>query len=90
MKLNLQAKYFINGLILLILALFSITFLPVILKNNFNIIFENYVYIQIEFFLLVAASMFYLFSPKYYGAQVLSVVFGIAYYFLFSKLSIFL
>ncbi len=86
MKLNLQTKYFINGLILLALALFSITFLPMILKGKYNIIFENYIYVEFEFFLLVASSVFYLFSPKYYKFQIYSVLFGIIYYSFFVKL----
>ena len=84
-KLSLQAKYFINGLILLALALFVITFMPIVLKEKYNIIFENYVYVELEFFLLVASSIFYLFSPKYYKYQIYSVLFGIIYYSFFVK-----
>ena len=83
---NLQIKYFINGLILLALALYSITFLPIVLKERFGLVFENYIYVELEFFLLVAASIFYLFSPKYYQYQIYSILFGIIYYSFFVKL----
>ena len=83
---NLQTKYFINGLILLALALYSITYLPIILKEKCGLIFENYIYVEFEFFLLTAAAIFYLISPKYYQYQIYSVLFGIIYYSFFVKL----
>ncbi len=84
--LKRQTKYFTIGLLCLILAMFCITFLPVILKLYVkNIIFQNYIYVQIEFFLLAVCSIFYLFSPKYYFSQVVSIIFGIFYYLMFVK-----
>jgi hypothetical protein len=82
---NIQIKYFINGLILLFLALCSITHLPIILKEKCGLIFENYIYVELEFFLLVACAIFYLFSPKYYQYQIYSIIFGIIYYSFFVK-----
>lgn len=82
MKWNLQKKYFINGVILIFIALLSVTYLPVVVKINI----ENYVYYQIEFFALCAASIFFLFSPKYYKEQVLTIFFAIFLYLLYSKL----
>lgn len=85
MKLNNQSKYFINGLFLLTFAVASVTHIPIILKTNFNLIFSAWLYYQIEFFLLCACAVFYLFSPKFYKYQVISVVFAFAYYVLFVK-----
>lgn len=81
MKLNNQIKYLINGIILLILGVFSVTFLPLLIK--FHI--ERYVYLQIEFFFLCCASIFYLFSPKYYKIQILTILWAVLYYLLFVK-----
>lgn len=82
MKLSNQTKYFINGVILLFLGLFCITFVP--LKTIVSV--EKYLYLQIEFFLLCASAIYYLFSPKYYKQQILSILIGILYYLLFVKL----
>lgn len=81
MKLNLQTQHFINGVILLFLGLLSVTFFPMIAKFGW----ERYVYLQIEFFLLVCSSVFFLFSPKYFKHQVMSILLGILYYLLFVK-----
>lgn len=83
MKWNHQTKYFINGVILVILALFCVTFLPFILKNK--TVIPSYIFYQAEFFLLSAASIFFLFSPKHYKGQVLTILLGILYYILFAK-----
>lgn len=81
MKFNHQEKYFTNGIILLFLGLYCVTFLPATLKYNIH----NYVYYQIEFFLLCAASIFFLFSPKYYKWQIFTILVGVLYYILFVK-----
>lgn len=81
MKLSLQAKHFINGAILLFLGVLSVTFFPMFTKLGW----ERYVYLQIEFFLLTCASIFYLFSPKYYKQQIISVLFAVLFYLLFVK-----
>ena len=85
MKWNHQTKYFINGVILIILALFCVTFLPFLIKNKANLMISSYIYFEIEFFLLSAASIFFLFSPKYYQNQILVILLGILYYILFAK-----
>lgn len=81
MKLNTQTKYFINGIILLFLGLLCATFVPL---NALSV--EKYIYLQVEFFLLCASAIYYLFSPKYYPQQILSIFIGILYYFLFVKI----
>lgn len=86
MNWNHQTKYFINGVILIGLALFCVTFLPFILKSKMSVVVSNYIYYQVEFFALCAASIFFLFSPKYYKEQILVILFGILYYSLFVKL----
>ena len=77
-----QKQYFINGLILIIIALLIITLIPHF-AGKFKIAIEKSTYSEIEFFILCAASLFYLFSPKYYIGQILSIVLAILYYFLF-------
>ena len=86
MNWNHQTKYFINGVILIGLALFCVTYLPFILKSKMSVVVSNYIYYQVEFFALCAASIFFLFSPKYYKEQILVILFGILYYSLFVKL----
>jgi len=78
-----QTKYFLIGGILLLCALFSITFLPLIIKFFTKLSIQKYIYVQIEFFLFVASSIFYLFSPKYYKQQILTILIAILYYYLF-------
>ncbi len=83
MKMNRQTKYFINGAILIILALFCVTFLPFLIKIKTSFIIQNYIYFQIEFFMLALSGIFFLFSPKYYKEQILVVLLGVLYYILF-------
>ena len=84
--MKLQTKYFINGLICLILGLLCITYLPYIVRDLFiKIQIQNYIFVQLELFLLIACSIFYLFSPKYYTKQILSFVLGYVYYLFFIK-----
>lgn len=80
-----QTKYFINGIILVALALFCVTFLPFILKSRVSMIIPGYVYFQVEFFALCAAAIFFLFSPRYYKEQVLVILLGVLYYSFFVK-----
>jgi len=81
-----QTQYFINGLILLILAMLTITIAPIIIKKYLHQTLENYIYSEIEFFLLTACSIFYLFSPKFYKKQINTIFFSIIYYILFIKI----
>ena len=81
-----QTKYFINGVILVILALLSITIVPLIVEKLGFYAIEKYIYAEIEFFLLIASASFWLFCPFYYRAQLLSILFALIYYFVFSKL----
>ena len=69
-----QTKYFTIGFLLLICALLSVTFLPIVIKLFTKLNIQKYIYIQIEFFLLIASSIFYLFSPKYYKWQILTAI----------------
>lgn len=85
MKLTNQAKYFINGIVLIIVGLFCVTFAPSIVKSSTGHIIQNYIYYQIEFFTFCAASIFYLFSPKFFKGQILTILLGILYYILFMK-----
>ena len=80
MKLNRQTKYFINGVVLIILALFCVTFLPPLIKSKTSLIVQNYLYFEVEFFLLALSAIFFLFSPKYYKEQVLVILLGVLYY----------
>ena len=86
MKWNHQTKYFINGVILIAIALFCVTFLPPLLKAKGSFIIQNYVFYQVEFFALIAAAIFFLFSPKYYKEQIALIILGALYYILFVKL----
>jgi len=86
MKLSNQTKLFINGFFLIVIALLIVTILPPIVRAKTGMFsVANYIYYQVEFFVLAAASVFYLFSPKYYKEQVLSILLGILYYILFVK-----
>lgn len=78
-----QTQYFINGIILLILGLLVITITPLIIENYRPISLEKYMYSEIEFFMLMACGVYYLFSPKYYKYQIISIALGMTYYFVF-------
>ena len=80
-----QKQYFINGLILMTIALFSITIVPY-LADNFKFFIEKHSLSEFEFFILTAASLFYIFSPKYYKFQLMSILCAFLYYFAFLKL----
>ena len=80
-----QTQYFINGLILLILAMADITILPLILAAIDNSL-DTFVYTEIEFFLLATCFVYYLFSPKYYKEQIVSIIFAVFYYFFFLEI----
>ncbi len=77
--------FFSSGVVFLILALFSVTFLPLILKH-LGIYFLDYVFIRLEFVLLLICSILYHFSPKYYDLEIFSVLVGILYYIFFIKI----
>ena len=81
-----QTQYYINGLILLMLGLFSITIVPVVVKSYVPIRVENYLYVEFEFFFLTAAALFFLFAPKYYKNQLISILTALLYFILFSKI----
>ncbi len=82
-----QTKYFIFGLLVLICAVFCTTFLPLIVKNCFyKINVENYIYFEIEFLLLVLGGVLFLFSPKYYKFQMLSIALLMIFYEIFIKI----
>lgn len=80
-----QKQYYINGLILLIIAMISITMLPH-LADKLKLTVEKSSFSEFEFFALCASALFYLFSPRYYKNQVLSIIFAFLYYFLFLKM----
>ena len=83
--MNKKKQYFINGLILIIIALLAVTVVPYC-ADKYRVVIEKTSYSEFEFFVLCAASLFYLFSPKYYKLQVLSIIFAILCYFLFVKI----
>ena len=83
--MNKQKQYFINGIILIIMAIVAISFMPY-LADKFKLPFEKSCFPEFEFFALTGASLFYLFSPKYYKAQILSILCAILYYFIFLKI----
>ena len=80
-----QKQYYINGLILIVIALITITVVPLI-ADKYKIGFEKSSFSEFEFFILTAAALFYLFSPKYYKWQFISIVCGILYYLIFLKI----
>ena len=86
MKLKHQEKYFINGIVLVILAVLGVTFLPILIKEKTIFEVPNYIYFHIEFFALCASAIFFLFSPKYYKEQILIIFLGIIYYCFFARM----
>ncbi len=82
--MNKQKQYFINGLILFIIALTMITIIPYCI-DKLKMAFEKDTFSELEFFAMTASALFFLFSPKYYKNQVIIIIFGFLYYFLFSK-----
>lgn len=87
MKLNHQTQYFINGVILIVIGLLCVTIFPQIVREKISFFaVANYTYYQAEFFTLCAAAIFFLFSPKYYKEQILTILLGLIYYILFVKL----
>lgn len=85
MKLTHQEKYFINGVILLVIAMLCVTYLPPLIKAKTSFVVQNYIYYQIEFFALCACAIYYLFSPKYYKEQIFTILCAVLYYILFVK-----
>ena len=84
-----QKQYFINGLILIIIAMMTITIIPYF-ADKFKIVIEKTSYSEFEFFCLTAAGLFYLFSPKYYKNQVFSILIAYLFYCGFIKIFPFL
>ncbi len=80
-----QTKYFLIGSIFLLTAMICITFLPAIIRFKTSFHIKEYIYVQIEFFLLLIASIFYLFSPKFYIQQIKVIILAIFYYVCFVK-----
>ncbi len=80
-----QTKYFLIGSILLIGAMFCITFLPALIKFKTSFHIKEYIFVQVEFFLMLTASIFYLFSPKFYLEQIKIIIIAIFYYLCFVK-----
>lgn len=86
MKLNRQLKYYLKGTVVLFCAMFCITLLPTFLKFvNFELIIGEFTFVLLEFFLCTLGAILYLFSPKYYKWQVITVLLCVLYYFLFKK-----
>ena len=56
-----QTNYFLIGLIFLIFAMLSVTIIPILFKLIVHVHIQKYIYIQFEFFALVASSVFFLF-----------------------------
>ncbi len=82
--MNKQKQYFINGLILLVIGLLIITVIPYAI-DKFKLAIEKSSFSELEFVVLTGCCLFYLFSPKYYKNQVLSIILGFLYYFMFFK-----
>ncbi len=80
-----QTKYFLIGSIFLVGAMFCITFLPAVIKFKTTFQIKEYIYVQIEFFLLLISSIFYLFSPKFYIQQIKVIILAVIYYIFFVK-----
>lgn len=83
--MNKQKQYYINGLILISIAIISVTLIP-LLADKLKIYTNKDFLCEFEFFSLTAGALYFLFSPKYYKHQVLSIVFIILYYLLFLKI----
>lgn len=76
-----QKKYFLTGLILLIFAVLCVTFLPAVIRTFFKGFYiQNYIYVEIEFLLMILSSVFYLFSLKFYKFQMLSIALLLIFY----------
>ena len=80
-----QKQYFINGLILIAIAMITITIVTYC-ADKFGLTIEKASYSEFEFFCLCAGFLFYLFSPKYFKNQVLSILIAYLYYFGFVKI----
>ena len=78
-----QTKYLINGIILLILGIIAISALPIIVQEYGYYTVSKSLYSQIEFVLFTACAIYYIFSPKYYRIQVLSIFIALCLYLLF-------
>ena len=82
-----QIRNFFLGLFFLVCAMFSVTLLPPIIKGLKGSIFlYEYVFVEVEFFLLLICGFFWFFSPKLYKSQILSIICAIVFYILFIKI----
>jgi hypothetical protein len=82
--MKIQTKYFFIGVFFFIVALFGVTFLPLIFKNVFRIVFlENFIYFQISFISFAICSALFTFSPRYFKEQILTILLGFLFYILF-------
>lgn len=79
-----QLKYFLLGTLFVFLAALIVTLFPVIL-NEFGFKIKPLIFSQIELFLLILSGVFYIFCPKYYRWQILVILYGICYYFIFLR-----
>ena len=82
--MNKQKQYFINGLILIVIAVLTVTVIPLCI-DKLKIAFEKNVFSDIELFVLMTGALFYLFSPKYYKMQVISILGALIFYLLFVR-----
>lgn len=85
MKHKLQMKYFLLGALTFYCAVFAITFLPYILKRFTLFAVENYIFLQVEFVLLMISGVYFLFCSKYYRFQWAVIMSGFGMYFLFKE-----
>jgi len=80
-----QKKYFIIGTLFLICAILSVTIAPLVVKTFlFNVNIENYIYVEIEFLLLTLCGVYYLFSPKYYNFQFITIGITFLFYYIYA------
>ncbi len=84
--MDTKRKAYNLGLLFLILALLSITVLPIITKKIAGLSLNENLFSQIEFFLLFWCACLYAYSSKYYKYQLLSIFVAILIYFMFSNL----
>ncbi len=80
-----QTKYFLIGTIFLIGAMLCITFLPAVIRFKTTLQVKEYIFVQIEFLLMLLCSIFYLFSPKFYSQQIKIIIIALLYYLCFTK-----
>lgn len=81
-----QTKYYIMGTVCLVVAMLFATILPPLIKH-FNFIYvEDYMFVAMKFFMLVACGAYYLFAPKYFKEQLLNILIALLAYILYVRL----